>query len=230
PRQGGGHRPQPARSAGDRPRRGRWLARAAAQHDAQGTVVIMNNRNSQSVQRNARMNSILPRLALPLLATLLAPHALAATLQSLDVASLPGDRVELKLGFDEPVPAPRGYTIDQPARIALDLPGVSSALGVKSRELGTGNARSLNIVEVRDRTRLIVNLDRLTAYSTRAEGNHLYIVLGDQAVSRAPAAPLVASTPTPLAASAGGRVIRGVDFQRGEQGEGNVIVDLGDPG
>src|SRR5690554_324286 len=190
----------------------------------------MNNRNSQSVQRNARMNSILPRLALPLLATLLAPHALAAILQSLDVASLPGDRVELKLGFDEPVPAPRGYTIDQPARIALDLPGVSSALGVKSRELGTGNARSLNIVEVRDRTRLIVNLDRLTAYSTRAEGNHLYIVLGDQAVSRAPAAPLVASTPTPLAASAGGRVIRGVDFQRGEQGEGNVIVDLGDPG
>ncbi len=82
----------------------------------------MITNNSLSVQRNARMNSILPRLGLSLLATLLAPHALAATLQSLDVAALPGDRVELKLGFDQPVSAPRGYTIDQPARIALDLP------------------------------------------------------------------------------------------------------------
>jgi type IV pilus assembly protein PilQ len=174
------------------------------------------------------MNSIFLRLGLPLLATLLAPHALAATLQSLDVVTLPGDRVELKLGFDEPVAAPRGYTIDQPARIALDLPGVTSRVGVKNRELGMGNARSLNIMEVKDRTRLIVNLDRLTPYRTRVEGNHVYVVLGEQAIAAAPA-PLVASVPTPQAATAGGRMIRGVDFQRGEQGEGNVIIDLSDP-
>ena len=58
----------------------------------------MITNNSLSVQRNARMNSIFPRLGLSLLATLLAPHALAATLQSLDVAALPGDRVELRSG------------------------------------------------------------------------------------------------------------------------------------
>ena len=189
---------------------------------------MKNKKNSLSVQRNARMNSIFLRLGLPLLATLLAPHALAATLQSLDVVTLPGDRVELKLGFDEPVAAPRGYTIDQPARIALDLPGVTSRVGVKNRELGMGNARSLNIMEVKDRTRLIVNLDRLTPYRTRVEGNHVYVVLGEQAIAAAPA-PLVASVPTPQAATAGGRMIRGVDFQRGEQGEGNVIIDLSDP-
>ncbi|HTO18462.1 MAG TPA: type IV pilus secretin PilQ [Pseudomonas sp.] len=172
------------------------------------------------------MNSIFTRLGLSLLATLLAPHALAATLQSLDVATLPGDRVELKLGFDQPATTPRGYTIDQPARIALDLPGVTSRIGAKNRELGMGNARSLNIMEVKDRTRLIVNLDRLTPYRTRVDGNYLYVVLGEQAAAPAP---LVASVPTPQAATAGGRVIRGVDFQRGEQGEGNVIIDLSDP-
>ena len=187
---------------------------------------MINNQNSLSVQRNARMNSIFTRLGLSLLATLLAPHALAATLQSLDVATLPGDRVELKLGFDQPATAPRGYTIDQPARIALDLPGVTSRIGAKNRELGMGNARSLNIMEVKDRTRLIVNLDRLTPYRTRVDGNYLYVVLGEQAAAPAP---LVASVPTPQAATAGGRVIRGVDFQRGEQGEGNVIIDLSDP-
>ena len=89
-----------------------------------------------------------------------------------------------------------------------------------------GNARSLNIMEVKDRTRLIVNLDRLTPYRTRVDGNYLYVVLGEQAAAPAP---LVASVPTPQAATAGGRVIRGVDFQRGEQGEGNVIIDLSDP-
>ena len=187
---------------------------------------MINNQNSLSVQRNARMNSIFTRLGLSLLATLLAPHALAATLQSLDVATLPGDRVELKLGFDQPATTPRGYTIDQPARIALDLPGVTSRIGAKNRELGMGNARSLNIMEVKDRTRLIVNLDRLTPYRTRVDGNYLYVVLGEQAAAPAP---LVASVPTPQAATAGGRVIRGVDFQRGEQGEGNVIIDLSDP-
>lgn len=64
---------------------------------------------------------------------------------------LPGDRVELKLQFDSPVVAPRGYTIEQPARIALDLPGVTNKLGVKNRELGVGNARSVTIVETKDR-------------------------------------------------------------------------------
>lgn len=65
------------------------------------------------------MNSGLSRLGIALLAAMFAPALLAADLEKLDVAALPGDRVELKLQFDEPVAAPRGYTIEQPARIAL---------------------------------------------------------------------------------------------------------------
>ena len=193
--------------------------------------------NYRSAQRNQMMKSSLSRLGITLLAALLSPALLAANLQALDVAALPGDRVELKLAFDEPVVAPRGYTIEQPARIALDLPGVANKLGSKSRELGVGNARSVTVVEAKDRTRLIINLTTLVPYSTRVEGRNLYVLVGDSAsaaprtVASAPApaaAPLTASQPVKSYGRAD-RAIENIDFQRGEQGEGNVVITLSDP-
>lgn len=178
------------------------------------------------------MNSSLSRLSVVLLAALLSPAVLAANLQDLNVASLPGDRVELKLSFDEPVMAPRGYTIEQPARIALDLPGVSNKLGSKNRELGVGNARSITIVEAKDRTRLIVNLTSLAPYSTRVEGNDLYVLVGDSsAVASRPSASVPASVAAVAPKKAYGpqaKAISNIDFQRGEQGEGNVVITLSD--
>ncbi|RZA27831.1 MAG: AMIN domain-containing protein, partial [Proteobacteria bacterium] len=103
------------------------------------------------------MNRILSAFGISLGIAMLSPIVMAANLKTLDVASLPGDRVELKLSFDGPVTAPRGYTTEQPARIALDLPGVTSQLGARSRDLGVGNARSVVVVEATDRTRIIVN-------------------------------------------------------------------------
>ncbi len=185
------------------------------------------------------MNRTMTRLGVALLVGLFAPHLLAADLQSLDVASLPGDRVELKLGFDQPVVAPRGYTIEQPARIALDLPGVQNKLGSKNRELGVGNARSVTVVEAKDRTRLIINLGTLVPYSTRTQGNNLFILVGQ---GTGASAPVASATPaaTSYASSArpaqpkpyipAGKAIRNIDFQRGDQGEGNVVIDLSDPG
>ena len=178
------------------------------------------------------MNSSLSRLSVVLLAALLSPAVLAANLQDLNVASLPGDRVELKLSFDEPVTAPRGYTIEQPARIALDLPGVSNKLGSKNRELGVGNARSITIVEAKDRTRLIVNLTSLAPYSTRVEGNDLYVLVGDSsAVASRPSASVpasVAAVPPKKTYGPQPKAISNIDFQRGEQGEGNVVITLSD--
>ena len=178
------------------------------------------------------MNSSLSRLSVALLAALLSPAVLAANLQDLNVASLPGDRVELKLSFDEPVTAPRGYTIEQPARIALDLPGVSNKLGSKNRELGVGNARSVTIVEAKDRTRLIVNLTSLAPYSTRVEGNDLYVLVGDSsAVASRPSASVpasVAAVPPKKTYGPQAKAISNIDFQRGEQGEGNVVITLSD--
>ena len=187
-------------------------------------------KNNRSAQRNHLMNSTFSRLSLSLLAVLFPSCLLAADLQTLDVAALPGDRVELKLTFDEPVLAPRGYTIEQPARIALDLPGVSSKLGIKNRELGGGNARSVTVVEAKDRTRLIINLNSISPYSTRAQGNSVFIVVGEgasdkfanvQPATTLAVAPIKKYIPQSSA-------ISNIDFQRGEQGEGNIVITLSD--
>ncbi|EKM96136.1 type 4 fimbrial biogenesis protein PilQ [Stutzerimonas degradans] len=178
------------------------------------------------------MNSTVSRLGVALLAFLAAPALLAANLNALDVAALPGDRVELKLTFDEPVDKPHGYTLEQPARIALDLPGVSNKLGVKNRELGVGNARSVTVVEAQGRTRLIVNLTTLVPYSTRIEGSNLLVVLGESsapvAVSNSTVAAPVA-TPAPSKPLLTSKAINNIDFRRGEDGAGNVIITLSDP-
>ncbi|WPO99604.1 type IV pilus secretin PilQ [Pseudomonas sp. HR96] len=187
------------------------------------------------------MNRILSAFGIWLWIALGAPAVMAATLKTLDVASLPGDRVELKLSFDGPVAPPRGYTTDQPARIALDLPGVTSQVDNKSRDLGGGNARSAVVIEAKDRTRIIVNLTTLVPYSTRVQGNDLFILIGQGAASlgatpRAPTNPPAAARPVAAPSAVAsksssplGRAIRNVDFQRGELGEGNVVIDLSDP-
>ena len=189
-------------------------------------------KNNQSARRNMTMKNSISSIGLSLLAVLLSPSLLAANLQALDVAALPGDRVELKLSFDEPVLAPRGYTIEQPARIALDLPGVSNKLGAKNRELGVGNARSVTVVEAKDRTRLIINLTNLVPYQTRADGNNLYVTVGEGGAVLAPVVssqPVVAAiTPSVKQYMPKSREIGGIDFQRGELGEGNIVISLPD--
>ncbi|MFJ2361522.1 type IV pilus secretin PilQ, partial [Pseudomonas fluorescens] len=178
------------------------------------------------------MNRIFSTLGFSLWIALLSPMVQAASLKALDVAALPGDRIELKLSFDGPPPQPKGYTTESPARIALDLPGVASQLTSKTRDLGSGNARTATVVEANDRTRLIINLTQLTPYTSRVEGNNLFVVVGQGAK---PAAPRPATAaPRPVAAPAKAyapvaKTIRGVDFQRGTAGEGNVVIDLSDP-
>ncbi|MCT8947962.1 type IV pilus secretin PilQ [Pseudomonas iridis] len=180
------------------------------------------------------MNRIFSTLGFSLWIALLSPMVQAANLKALDVAALPGDRVELKLSFDGPPPQPKGYTTESPARIALDLPGVASQLASKNLDLGSGNARTATVVEAKDRTRLIVSLTQLAPYDTRVEGNYLFVVVGQGAPARASrpavAAPRASTPAAPAKAFvAKPRAIRGVDFQRGTAGEGNVVIDLSDP-
>ena len=194
-----------------------------------------------TAQRKSIMNRILSIIGVSLWIAMVSPVLQAASLRTLDVAALPGDRIELKLSFDTPVPAPRGYTTQEPARIALDLPGVTSQLATRSRELGTGNARSVVVVQAQDRTRVIVNLTTLSPYSTRVEGNNLFVVIGQGAAAAQASQPTTAmgaprvAVPSPAPASsrpyvpAGAKAIKNVDFQRGELGEGNVVIELSNP-
>ena len=181
------------------------------------------------------MNRIFSTLGFSLWIALVSPMVMAASLKALDVAALPGDRVELKLSFDGPPPQPKGYTTESPARIALDLPGVTSQLANRNLDLGSGNARTATVAEAKDRTRLSDSLPQLPQYSTRVEGNNLFGVVGQGASATAPRPAAVAPRAATAAAAPArpaaqrSRAIRGVDFQRGTEGEGNVVIDLSDP-
>lgn len=151
-------------------------------------------------------------------------------LESIEFSSLPGDKTEIRMDFDGVPPSPTGYTIEQPARIALDLIGVTSGLDTKYHPLGVGNARSVTVIEAGDRTRIIVALSRLEAYSTRIEGNTLYVLVGrDDALDFvALGTSIIDDAEDEFSPEQS--VILDIDFRRGELGEGRVIVTLSDPG
>lgn len=151
----------------------------------------------------------------------------AATLDAISHSALPGDRVQLKLQFSEPLAEdPVNFTIDNPARIAIDLPGVGLNLAEKSQTIGVGVAHSVAAVEAAGRTRVVVNLARVVSYEMERDGNALLLTLGGGgAVSSAPAPAGFA----PAATDSSGARIQGIDFRRGDDGEGRIIVTLSNP-
>lgn len=153
----------------------------------------------------------------------------AVTLEDVSFSSLPGERLEVTLKFDGQPPEPTGYTIERPARIALDLRDTTSALEKRSVPLGSGNAQSMTVVETKDRTRLIFNLIDLVPYDTVRNGNALVMTIGGSgnaaASVTAPANSSAAASPSRAAPA--GKALTGVDFRRGKNGEGRVVVDLG---
>ncbi|MCZ6856093.1 MAG: secretin and TonB N-terminal domain-containing protein, partial [Gammaproteobacteria bacterium] len=157
--------------------------------------------------------------------------AVAATIQSIEFSSLPGDKTEIRLTFDGVPPEPTGYTIEQPARIVLDMPGVLSGLDEKHHNLGIGNARRVSIISTKDRTRAIVNLTQLVSYETEIRGNTLYLLVGADSASGMPSQREVASTDDAgtIQRTVVNSEILDVDFRRGEKGDGRIILKLSNP-
>lgn len=173
------------------------------------------------------------KFCLGLLASLLASQVWAAKLMGVESAALQGDAIEIKLQFDGTPPSPSGYTTDSPARIALDLDGVTNGLAEKYHTLGNGNVRSLTVMGAGSRTRLIVNLTSLVGYTTDVSGNYLLVRVGEggsvTASSASAAAPAASSSSSATSAAAVASTgVTEIDFRRGEQGEGQVIITLAD--
>jgi type IV pilus assembly protein PilQ len=169
-----------------------------------------------------KLNVIVCAVTIGLLSSL----ANAATLQDVSFSSLPGDRLEVTLQFDGPPPEPTGYTIERPARIAVDLKDTISALGARSLPLGSGNAQSMTVVETNDRTRLIFNLIELVPYTTQRNNNALVMIIGgDFADVASDVAESDSASPVASSADAVPALVD-VDFRRGAQGEGRVVVRL----
>lgn len=141
-------------------------------------------------------------------------------------SSIQGGVEVVRIDFSQPLSAvPRGFTIQSPARIALDVPGASNGLGRNNVDINQGNVRSVSVVQAADRTRLVLNLKSPTAYKAQVQGRSLLVSL-DQA--GAPAAVASAPTPGSFAESRNRdtQPIRDVDFRRGTDSAGRVIVDL----
>lgn len=145
------------------------------------------------------------------------------TLERISHSVLPGDRVQIELGFDGPVDPPGSFTIDNPARIALDFPRVQARLPNRSISVDTGSTRDVTAIEAGGRTRVVIGLVRPAGFDTRVEGNNVYVTVESGA-----AAPQARATAE--GRNAGKSVVREVDFRRGNQGEGRVIITLADPG
>jgi type IV pilus assembly protein PilQ len=156
-------------------------------------------------------------------------------LESIDVQNLSGQQLQLTLHHSAPPSEPVAFTIENPARISLDLANTALALPSRRIDVRSGGVDSILAAEASGRTRLVLNLDRVLPYQTRVSGNDVIVLIG--AVS-SPAAAAAASsgasgspTPRSTASSAptGPRSIRGIDFRRGQGGTGRVIVRLSDP-
>jgi type IV pilus assembly protein PilQ len=142
--------------------------------------------------------------------------------------------VYVKLTLQQPLSAvPASFSVANPARIAFDFPGTANALGRNTQPINAGDLVSANIVQAGDRTRLVLNLARMAPYETRLEGNALIITLSPipqetivQATAEQPIANFAASS---SAAAEASKSIRDVNFRRGKEGEGRVMVELSSP-
>ncbi|MGH8397195.1 MAG: type IV pilus secretin PilQ [Gammaproteobacteria bacterium] len=190
--------------------------------------------------------------SLLLLGVLATPTGFAANgpegnnqLQSVTATKLPGDRVQLQLKLSGPVPKPLSFTVGQPARIALDLDDTRLALKNRETEINVGNVNNVVTAEAGTRTRVVISLTSLVPYNISTQGDSVYVLLGgnpgDTAVAQIDPANLNPNTTalaaaTPAASNtvaaaevATGQSITNVDFRRGTNGMGRVIVDLSTP-
>jgi len=145
-------------------------------------------------------------------------------LQSVDVQPLPGQQLQITMRLSGPAPQPMSFTIDNPARISFDLPNTALAMASKRIDVHASGVDTIVAAETKDRTRLVVSLDKLVPYDTRVVGNNIVVMLGGASAATA----TVAATPTatPLGNV---RELRAIDFRRSSDGAGRVMVKLSDP-
>jgi type IV pilus assembly protein PilQ len=156
----------------------------------------------------------------------------AATLDNISYSVLPGERVQLQIELSEPMDGePLNFTIDNPARIALDFPNTELGSVQKSQSIDVGVAHSVSAVEAAGRTRVVLNLVQSVPYEIDVQGSSVIVTLGVSDVLTADA--LTGGAPSSLSSmsNTGGTSssIEGIDFRRGDDGEGRIIVTLSDP-
>ncbi len=145
------------------------------------------------------------------------------TIQSITSTQQAGTEV-VRIELSEALTAvPTGFSVQAPPRVAIDLPGVSNALGRNAVEINQGNLRSVSVAQAGERTRLVLNLKQAASFKAQLQGKALLIVL-----EQSGAAVAAAAQPAPFAAPQNAEVqgLRDIDFRRGADGAGRVVVNL----
>ncbi|HEX2585797.1 MAG TPA: type IV pilus secretin PilQ [Steroidobacteraceae bacterium] len=153
----------------------------------------------------------------------------ATQLTQIDANALPGDQVQLRLKLSDTAPQPLVFTVDNPARISMDLADTTIALPARRIDVKRGVLDTVNVAEANGRTRVVLNLNTMVPYDTKVDGDTIIVTVGstvqagstkttNSAVTRAAAMPVNRNTSTSS--------INRIDFRRGSDGSGRVIVQL----
>ncbi len=146
----------------------------------------------------------------------------AAVLENIQFSGLPGNKVQLELSLDSAPGQLKSFSTDNPARIAIDLLGVTNGAGKTTIPINIGKAVSVRALEAGGRTRVVLNLSDAAPYATKVEGKSVFVTLGN--VTGVP----ITSGPSAVPLNNKEKAVSGIDFRRGEEGEGRVLVSLTD--
>jgi type IV pilus assembly protein PilQ len=172
------------------------------------------------------LDKVFVRIGIALVMATSAMHAYAQNAIESVAASIQGGVEIVRIELAQPLSAvPTGFTIQTPARVALDFPGVNNGMGRSTVEINQGNLRSANVVQAGDRTRVVFNLKQATAYKAEIQGKTLLVIF-DQ-LAAASTTPAMQSQPA-FAENRNRETLplKDIDFRRGTDGAGRVVVDL----
>ncbi|HEV3241597.1 MAG TPA: type IV pilus secretin PilQ [Casimicrobiaceae bacterium] len=153
----------------------------------------------------------------------------ANSIEALSVSKTGSGRTVVTFTLKAPLPnPPAGFAINNPPRIALDFPDTGNGLGRSAQEIGDASLRSVNVVQAGNRTRVVFNLNKPQSYETQVQGNTVVVTLTEQSAAAASAGTTVVSRFAEARPGEVAHALRDIDFRRGRNGEGRIIVDLSD--
>ncbi len=190
-----------------------------------------------STKQNNLMGNIENRLArqcllmLILMLQVFSVYGEDTGINNLEFSSIAGNRLQIQLDLSGPIGEPKVFQTDNPARIALDFEGVKSNLAKKSFPINQGAVNTVYVIEASGRTRVVVNLLENVPYETKLEGNKFYVVL--KSASTVAAANKIVQSSSVNQASLNrflpSQSIKSIDFRRGPNGEGRLLLGLTTP-
>ncbi len=200
------------------------------------TTTVLSSPENAAIRIGRRLTA-LAAAVLMLLTTLPAMAQSDATrrLEAIDVQSLPGQVLEIRLRLSGTPPEPMSFTIDNPARIALDLADTTIGMSSRRQDVNQGALSTVLTAEANGRTRVVFNMANMVPYDTRVVGDSIYVTLGQQGSEQQSAAFVAQAAGQAPSSTAGtsmansGRAINNIDFRRGRSGAGQIVVDLSNP-